>query len=58
MKKIYNQPAMTVVELKLNNYILMGSVQDISTDVDLDFGGGSSTEAMTRENAGLWDEEW
>ena len=58
MKKEYFQPSMSVVELKFKNHILMGSVQDIDSNVDLELGGGSSTDAMTRENIGVWDDEW
>ena len=43
MKKAYNQPAMTVVELKLKSNILIGSeITDIDTNLgtgdDIDFG--------------------
>jgi hypothetical protein len=52
MKKIYLQPAMTVVELKLRNQILIGSeITDIETNLDdIDFGGpGGDIPALTPE---------
>ena len=55
MKKAYNQPAMTVVELKLKSNILIGSeITDIDTNLgtgdDIDFGGpGGDIPALTPE---------
>ena len=55
MKKIYLQPAMTVVELKLKSNILIGSeITDIDTNLgngdDIDFGGpGADIPALTPE---------
>ena len=59
MKKKYFQPAMTAVELKTKNHILLGSnLTDINSNADLNYGGGSITGALIRENKSIWDEEW
>jgi len=59
MKRKYFQPAMAIVELKLKNHILLGSnLTDINSNVDINYGGGSITGALIRENKNIWDEEW
>ena len=50
---------MAIVELKLKNHILLGSnLTDINSNVDINYGGGSITGALIRENKNIWDEEW
>jgi hypothetical protein len=64
MKKIYLQPAMTVVELKLKSNILIGSeITDIDTNLgtgdDIDFGGpGGDIPALTPEITEFMGEEF
>jgi len=63
MKKIYNQPAMTVVELKLKSNILIGSeITDINTNLggdDIDFGGpGGDIPALAPEITDFMGEEF
>ena len=49
MKKVYSPPMMTVVEYQQESHILAGSVQSVTTDVGIDYGGGGNGDAMSPE---------
>jgi hypothetical protein len=57
MKKKYSKLSMRVFQLQPRNCLLQGSVKEVYNSVGLEYGGGDSGSARTREN-NLWDEEW
>lgn len=59
MKKNYLIPSIKVVRLQAKHGILVGSetIQSVSGNTELSFGGGSSETARTRES-NVWDSEW
>lgn len=44
-KKIYEKPTMEVVKIKVSQQLLIGSVTDIDTNVDINPGGGGTGPA-------------
>ena len=54
-KKVYQQPTMNVVKLQHKSHILNASVNRVSGNADLDYGGaGGNHEATSR--GGVWDD--
>ncbi len=59
MKKKYMQPTMKVVTLQQQGIICASPVSDVSSNVDMDYGGGGSGPARARQHSGIdWDDEW
>jgi hypothetical protein len=56
MKMIYQEPVLQVVKIQQQRALLQASVSNILSD-ELDYGGGGSIDARTRENV-FWDDEW
>lgn len=56
MKKTYNKPAIVVVKLQAMSILCESTVTSVASNADLEYGGGSSTAARTRES--VWEEEW
>ena len=59
MKKTYMTPGMMVVHLQ-HQGIICGSevVRVFSSTDDIDYGGGGSEEAYTKQSGSIWDNEW
>lgn len=58
MKKKYNKPTMWIVNIQHKSSILVGSeVKSVDGNASLEWGGGGTEAARTREN-NVWDEEW
>ena len=55
-KKAYQQPMMNVVNLQHISYILSGSVNRVSGNAGLNYGGGGSGEAKSRQHS-VWDND-
>jgi hypothetical protein len=47
MEKVYFPPTMTVVDFQQKSHILAGSINNVKTDVGLDYRGGGSEDAMS-----------
>ena len=60
MKKKYMKPTMMVVTLQQQSIICASDVTSVSSDADIDFGGGGGSEpARARSYGGIdWDDEW
>ena len=60
MKKTYLQPTMMVVRLQQQSIICASNdVSRVSSNVDMDYGGGGSDPARARQHSGTdWDDEW
>ena len=58
MKRTYEKPAMTVVQLQHQCNILSGSgLTDTDGNAGLQYGGGGSGPARARSNGGIdWDD--
>ena len=57
--KTYIKPNMTVVTLQHHSIICQSNcVKVFSSTDDIDYGGGGSGEAYTKESTGAWDDEW
>ena len=55
-KQEYQKPAMQVVNISMSHQLLENSVQRVSGNAGLEYGGGSDEDAMSREG-GSWDDE-
>ena len=60
MKKKYMKPTMMVVTLQQQRIICTSNdVSRVSSNADLDYGGGGSDPARARSYGGIdWDNEW
>ena len=59
MKKTYLQPTMMVVTLQQQSIICTSPVSSVSSNADLDYGGGGRGPARARSYGGTdWDNEW
>ena len=58
MKRTYIQPAIIVVKMQHQSIICTSTVNNISGNADIDYIGGGSGPARTRESCGIWDDEW
>ena len=61
MKKIYQKPEMMVVRLQHHSIICQSpAVSSLSnpSGEGISYGGGGSGESYTKEQTGIWDEEW
>jgi hypothetical protein len=60
MKKAYLKPTMMVVTLQQQSIICTSNdVSRVSSNTDLDYGGGGSDPARARSYGGIdWDDEW
>ena len=58
MKKTYLQPTMMVVRLQQQSIICASPVNRVSSNVDMDYGGGGNDPARARQHSGNdWDDE-
>ena len=55
-KKAYQQPTMNVVKIQ-HQSMICESVNRVSSNADLDYGGGAAVDANSRSNRGfdVWD---
>ena len=61
MKATYIQPGMSVVRLQHHSIICQSpAVSSLSnpSGEGISYGGGGSGESYTKEQTGVWDEEW
>ena len=56
--KTYIQPSMTVVRLQHQSIICQSYVKSFNCAEDIDYGGGGSGDAYTKESSSVWDDEW
>lgn len=55
-KKRYQEPAMQVVSIKTSYQLLAGSAKNVAGNANLNYGGGGSGAAYSRDG-GDWDDE-
>ena len=59
MKKTYSTPTMMVDTLQQESIICSSPVRSVSSNADLDYGGGGSDPARARSHGGIdCDDEW
>ena len=61
MNKTYLNPTMVVVKLQHSSIICASNgniVSSINGNAGLNYGGGGSGDARTKESSNIWDEEW
>lgn len=56
--KTYIQPSMTVVRLQHQSIICQSHVKSFNCTEYIDYGGGGSGDAYTKESSSVWDDEW
>ena len=59
-KQEYLKPTMMVVKLQQQSIICASNdVSRVSSNVDMDYGGGGNDPARARQHTGFdWDDEW
>ena len=57
MKRTYIKPTITV-ETSLVQEIICISLNNVDGNAGLDYGGGGSDDARTKEESGSWDIDW
>ena len=57
MKK-YIQPCLVVVRLQHHSIICQSYVKSFNCTEDINYGGGGSGDAYTKESSSVWDNEW
>ena len=60
-KKEYMKPAQTMVTLQHIQVLCVSQVSTTGLDEDLNYNKGTGdmeSGAMTKENSGIWDDEW
>ena len=62
MKKIYQQPETTVVNVEPHGHILDdGSVRTLSGNANMNYGGGNNGNARVKDATDaydVWDDDW
>ena len=57
MKKTYIMPTI-LVEKGLVEGFICTSINDVEGNANLNYGGGSTDEARTKEDTGSWEIDW
>ena len=59
MKKKYMKPEQRVVKIQQQCIICVSQLSSVSSNADLNYGGGSNQAARVKQNAySVWDDDW